>query len=198
MASTKSFDSWSVEVQHHIRQIIRLIGDDPEREELIDTPGRIAKMYNEIFCGYSQTAKPNITIFKNGSDGIYYNDMIIDQGYFFSFCEHHMLPFFGEYFFSYIPDKYIIGASKIGRTVDYFSSRLQVAERLVHQIVDFLEDKLKPKGLALTMSGRHLCKEMRGLKKINSPFEVIAVRGVFSDPSLSTKEEFLSRIQNRR
>jgi len=177
-----------------VRQMLQLIGEDPQRLGLKGTPQRVVKMWSQIFCGYDPKKKPKVTVFKNGRDGIFYRDMIIDKGYFFSYCEHHIVPFFGEFYFGYIPDKFIVGASKISRVIDYYSARLQVSERLVTQIVDFFESCLEPKGLVLIMSGRHLCKEMRGVKKFNSPFEVIAVRGVFADDSHACKMEFLSRI----
>jgi len=138
---------------------------------------------------------PKITVFPNGQDGIVYNEMLIDNGYFFSFCEHHMVPFFGDYYFAYIPDKLIVGASKIARVIDYYAGRLQVAERLVNDVVDCFEEILQPRGLVLVMKARHLCKEMRGIKKVNSPFEAIAVRGCFMDNDRGCKDEFLSRIR---
>lgn len=176
------------------RQILIEIGEDPEREGLIDTPGRVAKMYREIFRGYDESQRPKITSFnREGSGGL-----IIDKGYFFSMCEHHAVPFFGHFFFGYIPgaDK-IIGASKISRTVDYFSARLQVAERLCKQIIDYIEQEVSPSGSILIMTGRHLCKEMRGVKKFDSPFEVIEARGLLLANHAGCKDEFLARISSR-
>lgn len=182
-----------------VRQLLVQIGEDPNRPGLLDTPKRVAKMWGEIFRGYQEEHLPDITVCANGADGIFYRDMIIDQGYFFSHCEHHMVPFFGRYWFSYIPDQWIIGASKIARVVDHHSAKLQVAERLVHNVADTLEEKLRPKGLMLIMSARHLCKEMRGIRKVNSPFDVDAVRGCFEgNPAPSCKMEFLMRIGSER
>jgi GTP cyclohydrolase IA len=178
-----------------VRDILVEIGEDPKREGLIDTPKRIAKMWEKMFIGYSVEDSPKITLFKNGHDGVVYHDMIIDKGYFFSTCEHHMVPFFGSYYFGYIPDKWLIGASKIARTVDFFSSKLQIAERLVKEVTDYLMTTLQPKGVILIMTGRHLCKEMRGIKKVDSPFEVIAVRGCFYRNEGNCKMEFLQRIK---
>jgi GTP cyclohydrolase I len=185
----------TVFIADHIREILIHIGEDPDRPGLRDTPARVEKMYREIFRGYDPRQMPKLTKIPNGEDGVEYDSMLADSGYFFSHCEHHMVPFFGQYHFAYIPDKWILGASKIGRTIDYFSARLQVAERLVHQVVDCLEKEIQPKGIILIMKGRHLCKEMRGLKKYNSPYEVSAVRGFFLHNINNCKDEFLARIK---
>lgn len=178
-----------------VRRMLLRIGEDPLREGLVDTPRRVVKMWGEIYRGYQTKNFPKVTIFKNGKDGIMYDDMIIDSGYFYSQCEHHMIPFFGDYHFGYIPGKFILGASKISRVIDFYSARLQVAERLVYDVVTCFEELLKPKGLILIMKGRHLCKEMRGVKKNNSPFEVISAQGIFRNNTSGCKDEFLSRIQ---
>jgi GTP cyclohydrolase I len=177
-------------------RMLEFIGEDPTRSGLIDTPGRVTKMWKELFKGYDDQELPKITVWENGKDGIFYEDAIIDRGYFFSHCEHHMVPFFGQYYFGYIPDGFLIGASKIARVIDHFSSRLQVAERLVHDVVQFLDDVLKPKGLILIMNGRHLCKEIRGVRKYDSSFEVIAVRGCYFSNEKGCKEEFIFRAAN--
>ena len=161
-----------------VRKMLSLIGEDVERPGLKETPARVSRMWQEIYRGYFEKP-PRLAIVNNGEDGVEYHDMINDESYFFSYCEHHMVPFFGQYFFGYIPKDKILGLSKISRTVDYFSSRLQIAERLVHQIADHLEKELNPKGLILVMRARHLCKEMRGAKKWDSPSEARAVRGCF-------------------
>ena len=184
-------------LRHFIRFLIRWVGDDPDREGLRKTPDRMIRMWKEIFKGYNSDALPEVTVFENGGD-VKYTGMVIDHGYFFSICEHHMVPFFGHYYFGYIPDKWLVGASKIGRVIDYFSARLQVQERLCEQVADFFEEKLKPKGLIVLMRGRHLCKEMRGLRKYNSPFETIAVRGLFEKNVDGCKDEFMSRVLNIR
>jgi len=174
--------------------ILTSIGEKPGRPGLIDTPRRIEKMYREFFVGYMPAKKPVLTKFANGEDGITYDEMIRDSGYFYSFCEHHFLPFFGEYYFGYIPEKWIVGASKIARTVDYFAGKLQVQERLGHEIVDYISNEINPKGCILVLSARHLCKEMRGVKKYNSPFETINVTGLFLTNNGGCKDEFIERI----
>lgn len=184
-------------IENLIGQLLLEIGENPNRTGLIDTPARVAKMYCEFFCGYDPARMPKIMVVPNGEDGVIYNEMLRDEGYFFSFCEHHMIPFFGCYYYGYIPDKLIIGASKIGRVVDYHAGRLQIAERLVNQVVNTIDEAVHPLGQVLVMKARHLCKEMRGLKKWDSPFEAIAVRGCFLENTNNCKLEFMSRIQGK-
>lgn len=154
-----------------IRTLIQYAGDNPDREGLQGTPDRILRMMDEIFRGYDPSAKPKITTFQNGQDGITYDEMVVDKGDFYSLCEHHARTFFGTYYFAYIPNPKgkILGISKIGRVVDYCSSKLQIQERLVHEVVDMLAGALDceypPLGMALVMKGRHMCKEARGARK---------------------------------
>ena len=124
-------------IENCIQELLDLIGDDSRRNGLAGTPDRVARMYQEIFRGYDENERPKITTFQNGEDGIVYDNMVIDTGNFYSVCEHHMMPFFGKYYFAYIPSENgkILGISKIGRVVDYCSSRLQIQERLTHEIV---------------------------------------------------------------
>jgi len=129
-------------------------------------------MWKEIFRGYDPKQKPRVAVFKNGSDGLTYNQMIIDTGDFYSHCEHHMVPFFGKYWFAYVPSKdgNIIGLSKVARIVDYHAAKLQIQERLVNNIVTHIwnelsKDATEPLGMCLVMEGEHLCKTMRGVKK---------------------------------
>ena len=120
------------QIEKHVTALLSLIGDNPERAGIQGTPDRIARMFAEIFRGYDVEQKPRITTFENGKDGIVYDNMIIDEGDFYSMCEHHMMPFFGRYWFAYIPNPNgrILGISKIGRVVDYCAARLQIQERL--------------------------------------------------------------------
>lgn len=178
----------------NIRDFLVHIGENPDREGLKDTPKRIFKMWKEIYRGYNKEQKPNITVFDNNNDGIEYDQMITDRGYFFSQCEHHGVPFFGDYYFAYIPDRKVVGLSKIARLVDYFSAKLQVQERLTIEIVNELEKVLQPKGIALVMKGRHLCKEMRGVKKHNAEMTTSEMRGVFKRDE-KARAEFLSLIK---
>lgn len=160
-----------LEIEKHIKALLSLIGDNAEREGLKGTPDRVARMFAEIYRGYDPAQKPKITTFQNGADGLVYNDMVIDEGTFYSMCEHHMMPFFGKYYFAYVPNTKgkILGISKIGRTVDYCAARLQIQERLGRNIVEMLTEALgkenPPLGMAIIMQGEHLCKTMRGVKK---------------------------------
>lgn len=185
-----------------VKEIIKRMGDDPRREGLKDTPIRVTKMYKEIFRGYDLSQKPIVTVFDNFKDGIAYDEMIIDTGPFFSMCEHHCLPVFGSYFFGYIASKKVLGLSKVARIVDFYSAKLQIQERLVKEIVDELETSLTdvsdsmlkkpvgPKAIGLILKARHLCKEMRGVKKIGGEMITSDLRGQFrSEPE--TRAEFL-------
>jgi len=177
-----------------IKELLRRVGENPERTGLMDTPKRVVKMFGEIYRGYDKSKRPRITTFPNGEDGVMQDQMVIDKGYFYSQCEHHMVPFFGEYAFAYIPDKKIVGISKISRLVDWYAAKLQVQERLTQEIVNDFEKELEPLGIMLVMKARHLCKEMRGTKKYNSPMITSCVTGVFKE-QVETREEFLNLIK---
>ncbi|MEK7649032.1 MAG: GTP cyclohydrolase I FolE [Patescibacteria group bacterium] len=175
-----------------IVDLLKSIGEDPDREDLKNTPKRVAKMWEEFFKGYDPTHKPVITTFKNKNEQN--NDqLIIDTGHFFSHCEHHLVPFFGKYYFAYIPNKKIIGLSKIARVVDYYAARLQIQERLVREVADEINSAVKPKGLAFVLRARHLCKEMRGVLKYGGEMTVSDMRGVFKTKK-SMKMELVSYI----
>ncbi len=126
------------QAKSHIRDLLEFVGEDPDRVGLQETPDRIVRMFKEMFRGYDPEQKPVITTFPNGQDGIVYDNMIVDHGNFYSVCEHHCRTFFGEYWFAYIPNNYgrILGLSKIARVVDYCAARMQVQERLVHDVVE--------------------------------------------------------------
>ena len=182
------------EISNHFRAILELIGEVSSREGLKGTPQRYAKMCMEIFSGYNIRNKPKITVFKNGQDGLHYNQLIIDEGEFYSMCEHHCMPFFGKYWFCYIPKKdgNILGLSKVARVVDYYSSKLQIQERLVQQIVDELWKVVEPEGMALVMKAQHMCKSMRGIKK-DGQMITIEVRGSLKE-NPETRAEFLKFV----
>jgi len=185
-------------IEIKIKELLDLIGEDSNRQGLIDTPKRVAKMYKEIFRGYTKEQFPKITIFDNGTDGVVYDQMITDTGNYYSHCEHHMVPFFGQYWFAYIPNPKgkILGLSKVARVVDYFSAKLQIQERLVQDIITALWNSLdgenKPLGMALIMKGEHLCKTMRGAKK-KGTMTTSCLRGVFKD-QVETRKEFFDLI----
>ena len=184
------------------REILIEIGENPDREGLKDTPKRVAKMYKETMRGYDDTQLPKVATFSNGADGISYDEMICDEGTFYSQCEHHVVPFFGKYYFAYIPDPEgkILGLSKVARVVDHFSAKLQIQERLVHEIVEYLWEALskdadgyEPLGMALVMKGEHLCKTMRGVKK-KGEMTCSVMKGVFRDQP-AVRAEFLNLIK---
>lgn len=182
-----------------VRQQLIYIGETPDREGLIDTPRRVVKMWNELFIGYDKSKHPKVSVFRNGADGLVYDQMIIDEGSYYSFCEHHIVPFFGQYWFGYIPDKEgnIIGLSKVARIVDYHSSKLQIQERLVNDIIEDIYAELckgnapRPIGMGMVMIGEHLCKTMRGVKK-KGQMTTIKLKHAFLDNPV-VKSEFLSR-----
>lgn len=180
-----------------VMELINEIGEDVEREGLVDTPKRMARMYKELFKGYKRSEKPNITTFDNGKDGLTYDQLVLDTGNFYSMCEHHMMPFFGKYWFAYIPSPKgkIIGLSKIARVVDYYSSRMQIQERLGVQIVDEIEKSLEGTtlGIAIVMKAKHLCKSMRGIKK-EGFMTTIELRGVFKEKP-EARAELMSMIK---
>lgn len=178
-----------------VTNILDAIGEDSKREGLKDTPVRVLKMWGEIFKGYDIEQKPKITIFPNNGDGIHYDQMILDSGHGFSMCEHHMMPFEFSYSFGYIPDKKVLGLSKVARIVDYYAAKLQVQERLVKEIIDELEKQLEPKAIGLVLNGRHLCKAMRGVKKEGNMI-TSDLRGAFRNEP-ETRAEFLSFVNNK-
>lgn len=159
------------DIECAIRTILSHIGDNPYREGLQGTPDRVIRMWKEIFRGYDETQIPKITTFANGTDGLSCTGVVADSGTYYSMCEHHMMPFFGKYWFAYIPNPKgrILGISKIGRVVDYCAARLQVQERLaqdiVSMIVDALGEEYPPLAVGIVIEGEHLCKTMRGVKK---------------------------------
>ena len=190
----------SKDVENAIVKILEHIGEDPKRAGLLGTPERVIRMYKEIFRGYDPTQKPKVTIFDNGTDGIVYDPMIIDTGDFYSQCEHHIVPFFGKYWFAYIPNTKgkILGISKVARMVDYHAAKLQIQERLVNDVITDLWDALitetgvEPVGMALMMEGEHLCKTMRGAKK-KGTMTTCSLKGVFKT-NASTKSEFMQMV----
>lgn len=187
--------------EKNVRELLHYIGEDPDRVGLQGTPERIVRMWEEIFRGYDVAQTPKITTFPNGEDGLTYDTMVIDEGTFHSMCEHHAMPFFGRYWFAYIPhpEGKILGLSKIARVVDFCSARLQVQERLVNDVVTMIHEaltkecKYPPLGIALVMEGEHLCKTMRGVKKKGTMFSSY-LTGTFKE-DLSVRNEFLNLIK---
>jgi len=177
------------------KSLLSEIGEDPTRAGLINTPERVAKAWDFFSQGY----RANVEEIVNGA--IFEEDcsemVVVRDIEFFSMCEHHMIPFFGRCHVGYLPNKKIIGLSKIPRIVDAFSQRLQVQERLTSQIAETLMDILDPIGVGVVMEGRHLCMQMRGVEKQNSFATTSAMLGQFRD-SAETRSEFLSIIRMRQ
>ena len=177
-----------------VRDILKAIGENPDREGLLKTPARVAKAYEYLTSGYKQDIKKVL----NGA--VYeekYNEMVIVKDIdFFSLCEHHLLPFYGKCHVAYIPNGRILGLSKVPRIVEVFSRRLQVQERLTQQIADTLYDCLKPNGVAVVTEAKHLCMMMRGVEKQNSVATTSAMLGVFRDDE-KTRGEFLRLISSK-
>jgi len=179
-------------IQQGVRLILEGIGEDPAREGLMDTPKRVANMYEEVLSGIGED--PGKLFEKSFCEN--HNEMVIVKDIpFYSICEHHLAPFFGMAHVGYIPgaDGLICGISKLARLVDLFARRLQVQERLTSQVADTLVEELDPEGVIVVIEAEHLCMSMRGVKKPGSKTTTSAVRGIFRrDPK--TREEALSLI----
>lgn len=176
----------------YLRELMYYLGENPYREGLIETPDRILRMWEEIFRGYDINQKPKITTFDN-EDNI--TDMVFDSGDYYSMCEHHVLPFFGRYYFAYIPSPSgrILGISKVARVIGYCAAKMQLQERLAKESVEMLSDAIggEHQGMALVMKGTHLCKTMRGVKN-KGEMSVAYLSGAFKLPEV--KQEFYRLI----
>jgi GTP cyclohydrolase I len=174
-----------------ILQLLKAVGENPEREGLKYTPKRVARMYSELLNGYHVDPEAMI----NGAlFNITYDEMVLVRDIeFYSLCEHHILPFMGRVHVAYIPDGKVIGLSKIPRIVDMYARRLQVQERMTRQIADFLRDLLRPQGVAVVVEAVHLCSMMRGVKKHDARMTTSAMHGAFR-ANLATRQEFLDNI----
>ncbi|MCF7830644.1 GTP cyclohydrolase I FolE [Candidatus Gracilibacteria bacterium] len=179
-----------MKTEEAVKIILQNIGEDITREDLKETPSRIAKMHQEIFSGYKEDPKKILKKFKaNG-----YDEMILVKNIeYFSTCEHHMVSFFGKANIAYLPDKHITGLSKLPRLVDIFAHRLQNQERLTIQIADTLQKELKAKGVAVQLSGRHLCMSGRGVKKHEAETITTSFRGDFKKDK-NLRSDFFNQI----
>lgn len=175
-----------------IKDFLKELGEDPEREGLFKTPDRVARMYEFLTKGYAQ----NIEEVMNGAlfEEKYSEMVIVKDIDFFSLCEHHLVPFFGKCHIAYIPNGKIIGLSKMPRIVEVYARRLQVQERLTQQIADTLYQYLKPLGVAVVMEAQHLCMIMRGVEKLNSVATTSAMLGAFRNDE-KTRSEFLTLMK---
>ena len=166
-------------IEKAVYEILEAVGEDPERAGLKETPKRVARMYAEMFSGLNGDPKQHLKLFDEKSA----DEMVIVRDIpFSSMCEHHLLPFVGKAHIAYIPsDNKIIGLSKFARIVDNFAKKPQVQERLKHDIADFLEENLNPKGVAVIIEAEHMCMTMRGIKKPGSKTVSVVTRGAFED-----------------
>lgn len=180
-------------IQDAIKQIIKAIGENPEREGLKETPRRVAEMYEEIFSGINQKPESVVKIFCSEE----HDEMILLKDIpFYSVCEHHLMPFLGKAHIAYIPKgNKLIGLSKLARIVEIFAKRLQLQERLTSQIADTIKDLIDPLGVLVIIEAEHLCMTMRGIKKPGSKMVTSALRGAFKKNE-STRKEALDLIKN--
>jgi len=181
-------------IRRAVEQMLIAFGEDPQREGLLQTPDRVARMYSELLEGYrtDPIALVNEALFDEA-----YDEMVIVRDIeFYSLCEHHMLPFIGRVHVAYLPKGKVLGLSKIPRIVDMFSRRLQVQERMTRQIAEFINGLLHPLGVAVVVEGLHLCATMRGVKKQDARMTTSAMLGAFRT-HLATRQEFLENISRK-
>ena len=183
-------------IEDYVRNILQHMGEDPDREGLLKTPYRVARAFEYLTKGYQQDPKKviNDAIFTDED----YSEMIVVKDIdFFSMCEHHILPFFGRANVAYIPDKRIVGISKIARLVDVYARRLQVQERITTQVANTLMEELNPLGVGVIITAEHLCMRMRGVEKQNSIVTTSATLGAFRTHQ-ETREEFITLVNGRQ
>ncbi|MGG1615802.1 GTP cyclohydrolase I FolE [Paenibacillus sp. NRS-1782] len=179
-------------IEYHVEQILQLIGEDPKREGLLETPARVARMYEEIFAGYEVDPRDalGVTFDENHEELVIVKDIV-----YYSQCEHHMAPFFGKVHIGYVPSGKIVGLSKLARLVEAVTRRLQVQERITAQIADILNEAVSAHGVMVVVEGEHLCMCARGVKKSGSKTVTSAVRGTFRDDA-AQRAEFLSLLKD--
>jgi GTP cyclohydrolase I len=182
-------------IEEAVRDILLTIGEDPQRQGLVKTPDRVARMYDELTAGYRTDPEKLI----NGAlFDVDYSEMVLVKDIeFYSLCEHHMLPFFGRAYVAYIPDGKVIGLSKIPRIVEMFARRLQVQERMTAEIANFLQETLNPRGVAVLVEGAHMCAMMRGVKKSQASMSTTTMLGAFKDDPV-LRSEFLAQVARQR
>jgi GTP cyclohydrolase I len=179
------------QIEHHVREILRLIGEDVDREGLLETPARVTRMYEEIFSGYDADVEDvlGVTFDERHEELVIIKDIV-----YYSQCEHHMAPFFGKIHIGYLPSGKVAGLSKFARLVDSVTRKLQVQERITSELADIVEDVLKPHGVMVVVEGEHLCMCARGVKKYGSKTVTSGVRGNFRSDS-TLRSEFLSLLK---
>jgi GTP cyclohydrolase I len=182
------------EIAAHIKSVLEILNLDLSDPNLIETPERVAKMYLEMFHGLSEGAEPEATFFPNTE---HYTAMVMEKDIpFYSLCSHHLVPFYGHAHVAYIPNERIVGLSKMARIVEFYARRPQLQERLTEQVAGFLAEKLAPQGVMVVVEARHLCVEMRGVKKPGAVTVTSAIRGIFYNRPV--REEFLDLLSRSR
>ena len=180
-------------VSCHVREIIRLVGEDPNREGLRKTPERFEKALKFLTSGYHQSVDH---VLNGATFSVNYDEMVVVKDIeFFSLCEHHLLPFFGKAHVAYLPSNKVIGLSKIARLVNMFARRLQIQERMTSQIAKSIEEKIVPQGVGVIIEARHLCMQMRGVEKQHGQAVTSAMLGAFRH-NKQTRDEFLALIHS--
>ena len=182
------------EIENSVRRILGAIGEDPDREGLVETPMRVARMYAEVFDGMHRDPREDLyRVFVADK----HEEMVLVRDIpFYSMCEHHLLPFFGRAAVGYIPNERIVGLSKLARVVEHLARRPQVQERLTCQVADRIEQVLDPVGVAVTIEAEHTCMTMRGVKKPGSQMVTSITRGAFRD-NPATRAEFFDAVQRK-
>lgn len=179
-------------IEKAIKLLLEGIGENPDREGLIDTPKRVARMYEELVQGYQQDTKVHLKKTFPAQN----SEMVVERDIqFYSLCEHHLLPFFGKVHIAYIPDGKVVGISKLARTVEVFARRLQIQEQMTTQIADSIDECLTTKGIMVMVEAEHMCMTMRGIKKSGSQTVTVATRGCFSE-NHNLEEIFFKMIKN--
>jgi len=179
------------DILNMVKSIIKYIGEDPDREGLLDTPGRVIKSWSELYCGYSKNVED---VFKTFDADGYDSIVILKDIEFYSTCEHHMLPFFGKAHIAYIPTARVVGISKLARLLEIYSRRLQIQERIGKQITATLDKYLNPKGSACILEAQHFCMTARGINKQNSVMVTSSLTGSFKN-NMDTKLELMRLIK---
>jgi GTP cyclohydrolase I len=178
-------------IEFAVQNILMDIGEDPEREGLLKTPNRVARMYDELTSGYHVDP---VKLINGAVFTVDYDEMVVVKDIdFYSMCEHHMLPFYGRAHVAYIPNGKVVGLSKIPRIVEMFARRLQIQEQMTSQIANFIDETLQPQGVAVVVEGAHMCAMMRGVKKANTKMTTSKMLGVFREND-KTRAEFLAHI----
>ena len=180
------------QIAGHVKEIIRILGLCPDQDpNLVNTDRRVARMYLDIFSGLDEGTRPKLTTFPNEE---HYTSMVMEKEIpFYSMCAHHFVPFYGHGHIAYIPNDKIVGLSKLPRLLEFYARRPQVQERLTEQVAAVLEEELKPQGVMVVIEARHLCVEMRGVKKPGAVTVTSALRGIFLQKAV--REEFLDLMR---